>query len=60
MYEGATHQLDEKKPREGFSSVRSRIESMCGGTLDVFSVEGIGTTVTIFVPDRDDEEKELF
>ncbi|MCR5482168.1 MAG: histidine kinase [Clostridia bacterium] len=60
MYQNVAHKIDEKKPRVGLTSVRNRIESMCGGTLDVFSVEGIGTTVTIFVPEQEDKRERAF
>ena len=35
----------------GIRNTRRRIESMVGGTLTIKSTPGIGTTVTIFIPD---------
>ena len=34
----------------GIRNVRERIESMCGGTLEIDSISGTGTTVTIRIP----------
>lgn len=36
----------------GLANVRERIEALCGGTLDVKSSPGQGTTVTIFIPEN--------
>lgn len=36
----------------GIENVRRRLEAMCGGTLDVQSRPGAGTTVTITIPRR--------
>lgn len=42
QYDGRSH--------IGISNTRQRIESMCGGTLFIESIPGIGTTVTITLP----------
>ena len=34
----------------GISNIRSRIENMCGGTLEVTSKIGVGTTAIIKIP----------
>lgn len=34
----------------GISNVRERLLAMCGGTLDIRSIGGIGTTATITIP----------
>lgn len=34
----------------GIANVRSRLEQMCGGTLDIDSRIGEGTTVTMRIP----------
>ena len=40
----------------GIRNVRGRIESMCGGTVTIQSAEGIGTTVTITIPDTEEKQ----
>jgi signal transduction histidine kinase len=34
----------------GIENVRSRLASMCGGTLDIRSQPGVGTTAVITIP----------
>lgn len=34
----------------GIGNVRERIESMCGGSVNIESIEGTGTTITITIP----------
>ena len=41
----------------GLRNVRERIERMCGGSVTVESRLDEGTTVTIFIPEREKEEK---
>ena len=41
--------LDERK-HIGLRNIRSRLESMCSGTLTVESAPGSGTTVFIMIP----------
>ena len=41
----------------GLKNVRERIERMCGGSVTVLSRPGEGTTVTVFVPEREKEER---
>ncbi len=40
----------------GIRNVRERIEKMCGGSLDIKSVIGEGTTVTLSIPFVDDTD----
>ena len=40
----------QKEDHIGIMNVRSRVESMCGGTLELSSAVGVGTTVKIFLP----------
>jgi hypothetical protein len=47
---GAATPDADSRPHLGISSVRGRIEAMCGGSLTVDSVPGIGTTAVITVP----------
>ena len=42
---------EKKSDYIGLNNVRERIESMCGGTLEVESRAGEGTTVTIRIPE---------
>ena len=46
----------------GISSARERLKTMCNGTLTVKSTPGVGTTVTIFIPEAGytEEEEEDF
>ena len=37
----------------GIRNVRERVEKMCGGTLQIDSTEGEGTSVTIRLPARE-------
>lgn len=37
-------------PHIGLQSIRDRLSMMCGGTLEVDSSPGRGTTVTVFIP----------
>lgn len=47
--------MQDGKPHIGISNIRTRIESMCDGTLTINSIPGAGTTATIWIPK---EEKE--
>ena len=40
----------EDRPHIGLPNARDRIQTMCGGTLDIQSTRGGGTTVTITLP----------
>ena len=42
----------DSEPGIALSNIRQRLESMCGGTLDIRQRETGGTQVTIFVPRR--------
>lgn len=48
--------FDPAQPREdgrthiGIQNVRSRLEQMCGGTLDIQSTPGVGTVAVITIP----------
>ena len=39
----------------GIRNVRERLEQMCGGTLDIESVIGTGTTIIIRIPQKEGE-----
>ena len=41
--------LDERE-HIGLRNIRSRVESMCGGTVHVESTPGVGTKVVILIP----------
>lgn len=41
----------------GLKNVQERIETMCGGSVTVDSRLGEGTTVTLFIPEREKEER---
>ena len=41
---------DDGKPHMGIANVRERLMSVCGGTLDIRSKPGEGTTATILLP----------
>ncbi len=45
---GAIHEKDGR--HIGIANVRSRLEQMCGGTLDIDSRIGEGTTITMHLP----------
>ncbi len=47
--------MQDGKPHIGIANIRTRIESMCDGTLTINSIPGAGTTATIWIPK---EEKE--
>ncbi len=52
--DGVGFVMDEKRKNDhshvGIENVRSRLKSMCGGTLEITSTLGIGTTATISIP----------
>lgn len=52
--DGVGFDVNEKKndgrAHVGIENTRYRIETMCGGTLDIISEIGVGTTVTIKIP----------
>ena len=43
----------ESRSHIGIENVRSRLAALCGGTLDIQSVAGAGTTVIITIPRED-------
>lgn len=45
--------IETSRSHVGLSNVRTRLERMCGGSLTVESIPGTGTTVTVFLPDRE-------
>ena len=47
------HVQDDDRPHVGIENVRQRLRQVCGGTLDIRSTPGEGTTATIWLP-RDD------
>lgn len=42
--------VDDGRTHVGISNVRSRIEILCGGSLDIKSCKGTGTVATITIP----------
>ena len=42
--------LDDGKPHIGIANIRTRVESMCDGTLSISSIPGTGTTAVIWIP----------
>ena len=40
----------------GLKNVQERIEKMCGGSVTVVSQPDMGTTVTVFIPEREEEK----
>ena len=42
--------MNDGKPHIGIANIRTRIESMCEGTLTINSIPGVGTTATIWIP----------
>lgn len=47
--------LAEGRSHVGIENVRSRLQTMCGGTLRVSSTPGSGTTAVITIPEDDDK-----
>ena len=47
--------FDDGKKHVGIKNIRKRIEGMCGGTLDIDSVIGKGTTAVIRIPKEGEE-----
>ena len=47
-FDPATLRQDDR--HVGLRNIRTRLETMCGGTLTVQSTPGLGTTVTIQIP----------
>ena len=45
-----TRKKDDGKAHIGIENVRSRLRTMCGGSLEIKSVPGSGTTATIKIP----------
>lgn len=41
---------DDGRKHVGISNVKYRLEVMCGGSVDIKSQKGVGTTVTIIIP----------
>ena len=44
------YQLDNQRSHVGLENVRSRLRTMCGGSLEIQSEQGVGTTVAIIIP----------
>jgi len=42
--------VDDKKTHIGISNVKQRIKELCGGTLEISSEPGLGTTAVIRIP----------
>ena len=47
---------DDEKPHVGIANVRERLETVCGGKLDIQSKPGEGTTATILLPKEQETE----
>ncbi len=41
----------DKHEHIGIGNVKERIEMMCGGTFDISMIKGVGTTVTLTIPE---------
>ena len=50
--------LDTNRSHIGLKNVNERLEKMCNGALDVQSVIGEGTTVTLWIPDPPPETED--
>ncbi|MBQ5840538.1 MAG: histidine kinase, partial [Clostridia bacterium] len=48
-----TNQLLDEKKHIGIRNIRDRLQVMVGGTLDIESTPGVGTTVRIRIPKED-------
>ena len=42
--------FSDGQPHVGIRNIRARIEAMCGGTLEIMSEPGKGTTAVITIP----------
>jgi sensor histidine kinase YesM len=42
--------FSDGQPHVGIRNIRARIEAMCGGTLEIMSTPGKGTTAVITIP----------
>ena len=51
-----TAELDSSRPHVGMQNVRQRLESMCGGTLEVTSEVGVGTKAIVTIPREGDDQ----
>lgn len=47
---------DESTPHTTLENIRERLQLMCGGSMRIEPRDGGGTTVTITIPDRNEEE----
>ncbi len=52
IYTVAPYNESIKHEHIGIENVRSRIEGMCSGNLEIDSKNGLGTTATIFLPEK--------
>lgn len=48
---------EDGRSHVGIANVRKRLEVQCGGALDIKSEKGVGTTVTIVLPQRMPSER---
>ncbi|MDR2542047.1 MAG: histidine kinase [Treponema sp.] len=44
------HDVSDNRSHIGIENVRNRLKAMCGGSLEIQSEPGVGTTVTIIIP----------
>ena len=47
--------IADDRPHVGIQNTRGRLEAMCGGSLDIESTPGEGTTVTLHIPKSDEQ-----
>jgi sensor histidine kinase YesM len=48
--------MDSEHHHVGIDNAKNRLASMCDGTFDLKSKPGTGTTVTITIPKKEDNE----
>ena len=44
--------LSDERSHIGINNVRARLKDMCGGKLEIKSMEGVGTRATVTIPDK--------
>lgn len=56
-FDPKTIDADDGK-HHGLKLVEQRLDHLCGGTVVILSTPGVGTMVTVTIPDRIQEENE--